>query len=100
MKPCSRKTMQSGNLLQEIGFGLNNTVASIKGSTKKLGENYQNASVAIFNKANLQLITVRMPDSTGNYQIHGLNNSISCFVVGFDNKKQYNAVVQDNVVPK
>ncbi|MEG0344554.1 MAG: hypothetical protein RR633_20380 [Acinetobacter sp.] len=100
MKPCSFRSGKSGNFLQDFGFGNKNTAGSIKGSAKKLGENYQNASIAIFNKANLQLITVRMPDSNGNYQIHGLNNSISCFVIGFDNKKQYNAVIQDNVVPK
>ncbi|RYL22099.1 hypothetical protein [Acinetobacter piscicola] len=100
MKPCSRKVMQRGNLLQDIGFGSKNTVASIEGTIKKLGVNYRNATVVLYNKANLQPIAIRKPDSNGNYQIHGLNNSLNCFVVAFDSTKQYNAVVQDNVVPK
>lgn len=100
MKPCSRKAMPSGNLLQDIGFGLKNTVASVKGSIKKLGEKYQDATVVLYNKANLQTIAFRKPDENGDYKILGLNNSLTCFVIAFDNSKQFNAVIQDNVVPK
>ena len=100
MKPCSLKVKKTGNLLQEIGFGSKNTVASIKGSTKKLGEKYKNALVVLYNKANLQPIEVRKPDVNGGYQFLGLNNSLNCFIVAFDNQQQYNAVIQDNVVPK
>lgn len=100
MKPVSRKAMQSGNLLQDVGFGSKNTVASIKGSTKKLGEKYKNCLVVLYNKVNLQPLAIRKPDSNGNYKIYGLNNSLDCFLVAFDSAKQYNAVIQDNVVPK
>ena len=100
MKPCSYQAMSSGNLLQDIGFGSENTIASIKGSVKKLGLNYKNATVVLYNKANLQPLAVRKPDADGNYQIYGLNNSLDCFLVAFDSTKQYNAVIQDNVVPK
>lgn len=100
MKPLGRQVAKHSKLLLEVGFGSKNTVASIKGSTKKLGEKYKDCLVVLYNKVNLQLIAVRKPDSNGNYQIHGLNNSLNCFVVAFDNTKQYNAVIQDNVVPK
>ncbi|WP_306436570.1 hypothetical protein [Acinetobacter colistiniresistens] len=86
--------------MQNLGFGSKNTVASIKGSTKKLGVNYADALVALYNKENLALIGVRKPDANGGYQFYGLNNSVNCFIVAFDNKKQYNAVIQDGVVPK
>lgn len=100
MKPVSRKAMPSGNLLQDVGFGSKNTVASIKGSTKKLGEKYKDCLVVLYNKVNLQPIAVKKPDADGSYQVYGLNNSLDCFLVAFDSKKQYNAVIQDNVVPK
>lgn len=100
MKPCSLKVKKTGNLLQEIGFGSNNTVASIKGSTKKLGEKYKNALVVLYSKTNLQPIIVRKPDVNGDYEFLGLNMNLNCFVVGFDDSKQYNAVIQDRVVPK
>lgn len=103
MKPCLRKVMKStdylvGNL--NSNFGASNTVANINGSTKKLGTNYQNVTVVLFNKLNFQAIAVRKPDSLGNYRFLGLNTSLSCFIVGFDQKQQYNAVIQDMVVPK
>ena len=100
MKPISRKVALSGNLLQDIGFGSKNTVSHIKGSVKKLGNQYQNALIVLYNKANFLPIAVRKPDQNGDYQILGLNNSLNCFITAFDDKKQYNAVIQDNIVPK
>ena len=100
MKPCSLKVKKTGNLLQEIGFGSNNTVASIKGSTKKLGEKYKNALVVLYNKTNLKPIAVRKPDQNGNYQFLGLNTDLKTFIVAFDQNQQFNAVIQDNMVPK
>lgn len=100
MKPISRKVMPSGSLLQNVGFGTKNTVASIKGSTKKLGERYKNCLIVLYNKANLQPLAVRRPDEDCDYQFLDLNTDLNTFVVAFDNTKQYNAVIQDNVVPK
>ncbi|MFP6818184.1 hypothetical protein [Acinetobacter sp.] len=100
MKPCSQQPHHSNNLLQEIGFGLNNTIAKIEGSVKKLSINYKTATVVLYNKANLQPIAVRKPNENGEFQILGLNNSQSCFIIAFDNKQHYNAVIQDSVVPK
>lgn len=100
MRPISRKVLPSGILLQNIGFGLKNTVASIGGSTKKLGERYQNATIVLYNRANFNPVSIKRPDKNGYYEFPGLNNSIICFIVALDDTQQYNAVIQDNVVPK
>lgn len=98
MKPYSRKPRNSSDLLQAITTGP--VIAKITGSIKKLGQNYQNATVVLYNKANLLPVAVRRPDENGNYQFLGLNTDLKTFIVAFDKKQQYNAVIQDNVVPK
>ncbi|MFW1742891.1 hypothetical protein [Acinetobacter johnsonii] len=98
MKPCSRKVLPTSLFLQQIAIGP--VVAKIKGSTKKLGQQYQDATVVLYNKANLLPIAVRKPDQNGDYQFLGLNTDLKTFIVAFDQKRQFNAVIQDNVVPK
>lgn len=98
MKPISRKVLVSSDHLQLINVGP--VVAKIKGSTKKLGEQYKDATIVLYNKANFQPIAIRKPEENGNYQFLGLNTDLKTFIVAFDSKKQYNAVIQDNVVPK
>ncbi len=103
MKPISRKVMHSSNFINgnfSANFGSKNTVASIKGSVKKLGTKYSQALVVLYNKANLLPIAVRKPDASGNYQFLGLNTDLTCFIVALDKQQQYNAVIQDKVVPK
>lgn len=75
-------------------------IAKVMGSVKKLGQHYQNAAIVLYNKANLQPIAVRKPDQNGNYQFLGLNTDLKTFIVAFDKNQQFNAVIQDNVVPK
>ncbi|CAD9197560.1 hypothetical protein QAC21B_03736 [Acinetobacter bohemicus] len=98
MRPCSRKAMQSSNLLQSISVG--SVIAKVAGSVKKLGQQYEDATLVLYNKANLQPIAIRKPDQNGDYQFLGLNTDLKTFIVAFDNNKQSNAVIQDNVVPK
>lgn len=98
MKPCSRKTLSSSNLLQSFVTGP--ITAKIQGSVKKLGQQYKDATLVLYNKVNLQPIAVRKPDQNGNYQFLGLNTDLKTFIVAFDQKQQFNAVIQDNVVPK
>jgi len=98
MKPVGRKTLHSSGWLQNIATGP--IVAKIQGSVKKLGQQYQDATVVLYNKANLQPIAIRKPDTDGNYQFLGLNTDLKTFIVAFDQKQQFNAVIQDNVVPK
>ena len=98
MKPVSRKALHSSHLMQIISTGP--VVAKIQGSVKKIGQQYKDATLVLYNKANLQPIAVRKPDANGNYQFLGLNTDLKTFIVAFDQKQQFNAVIQDNVVPK
>lgn len=98
MKPCLRQPMRSSNLLQTISIGP--VIAKVAGSVKKLGQQYKDATLVLYNKANLQPIAVRKPDQNGDYQFLGLNTNLKTFVVAFDQKQQFNAVIQDSVVPK
>ena len=98
MKPASRKALPYSILLQNISAGP--VIAKITGSVKKLGQQYQDATVILYNKANLQPIAIRRPDINGNYQFLGLNTDLKTFIVVLDKKQRFNAVIQDNVVPK
>lgn len=98
MKPVGRKVLHSSSLLQSIAIGP--IVAKIKGSVKKLGQQYQNATIVLYNKANLQPISIRKPNQNGDYQFRGLNTDLKTFIAAFDQNQQFNAVIQDNVVPK
>lgn len=97
MRPILRKVLPSTNYMQDVS---GRVVAKIQGSTKKLGQQYQDATVVLYSKANLLPIAIRKPDQNGNYQFLGLNNDLKTFIVAFDKKQQFNAVIQDNVVPK
>ncbi|MBD8008750.1 hypothetical protein [Acinetobacter pecorum] len=77
-----------------------NVISSIKGSVRRLGEQYTSAVVILYNKSSLQPIAIRKPDQSGNYQFLGLDINLKTFIVAFDKKQQFNAVIQDNVVPK
>ncbi len=98
MKPLTRKAKLSPNLLQSISVGP--VVAKIEGSVKKQGQQYKDATIVLYNKANFLPLTLSKPNENGDYQFLGLNNLMDCFVVALDSAKQYNAVIQDNVVPK
>ena len=90
--------MPSSGLMQSVDTGP--IVAKIKGSVKALGQQYKDATIALYNKTNLQPIAIRKPDQNGNYQFLGLNTNLKTFIVAFDKNQQFNAVIQDNVVPK
>lgn len=98
MKPCQYIAKPSSAWLQNIASGP--VIAKVQGSVKKLGQQYQNATVVLYSKANLQPIAIRKPDQNGNYQFLGLNTDLKTFIVAFDRKQQFNAVIKDNVVPK
>lgn len=103
MKPISRKAVHSSSWLSgdfHQNFGVKQTIAKIQGSVKKLGVAYLHSTVALYSKVNLQPIAVRKPDQNGNYQFLGLNTDLKTFIVAFDKNQQFNAAIQDNVVPK
>lgn len=98
MKPVSHKVLPNSILLQNISAGP--VIAKITGSVKKLGQQYKDATVVLYNKANLLPVAIRKPDQNGNYQFLGLNTDLKTFIIAFDKKQQFNTVIQDNVVPK
>lgn len=100
MKPCSFRARHSSNLLQPTIITPTTVIGGIKGSVKKLGTKYSQALVVLYNKADLLPIALRKPDANGNYQFLGLNTDLTCFIVALDSQHQYNAVIQDMVVPK
>lgn len=76
------------------GFG------QVKGATKKLGGNYSPVPVCIFKRSNRQLLWETTSKADGSYAFRNIAVGLECFVVAFDPNNQYNAVIQDNVVPK
>lgn len=103
MKPAKWGAAAINNNIGGIyatNFGARNTVASVSGSVKKLGLAFSSAIVVCYDKRTLTAIKATKPDINGGYFFYGLNNSLKCFVVAFDQNEQYNAVIQDMVVPK
>ncbi|MNE40695.1 hypothetical protein D3C80_1347300 [compost metagenome] len=76
------------------GFG------QIKGSTKKLGQNYSPVPVCCFKRSTRELLweTTSKPDGT--YFFRNIAVGLECFVVAFDPNGQYNAVISDKLVAK
>ena len=72
---------------------------SIKGQVKEVGAPIP-CRLRLFEKISGRLIADKLTDENGNYQFLGLNTNLKTFIVAFDRNKQFNAVIQDNVVPK
>lgn len=81
-------------LSENQGFG------QIKGTTKKVGANYSPVPVCVFKRSNRQLLWETKSKADGSYAFRNIAVGLECFVVAFDPNNQYNAVIQDNVVPK
>ena len=71
---------------------------SIKGQVKELGNNIP-CCVRLFEKSTGRLIADVATDEFGNYEFLNLIKT-RFFVVAHHPVSQYNAVIQDNVVPK
>ncbi|RKG37239.1 hypothetical protein [Acinetobacter sp. WCHAc060007] len=97
MKPTGFVVKKNGVMLQDLS-GL--IYSNINGSINKQGEKYVDVIVILYNKSNLLPIAVSKPDIKGRYQFLNLYADLKTFIVAFDQKQQYNAVIQDNVVPK
>lgn len=72
----------------------------IKGTTKKLGQNYSPASVCVFKRSNRLLLWETKSKSDGSYEFRNIAKDLECFVIAFDPNSQYNAVISDKVVAK
>lgn len=75
-------------------------LSEIQGLTQKQGAIYSNCFVRLFHRNSGVLVSEKKSDLRGEYVFKGLKASEVYFVVAFDRSKQYNAVIQDNVVPK
>lgn len=71
---------------------------SIKGQVKELGNNIP-CRVRLFEKSTGRLIADVATDEAGNYKFLNLIKT-KFFVVAHHPASQFNAVIQDNVVPK
>lgn len=74
-------------------------LGKVDGTTKKLGGNYAPVPVCLFRRDNRQLLweTTSKPD--GSYSFRNVATGLECFIVAFDPNGQYNAVIQDKVIP-
>ncbi len=93
-----RKAKSSSDRLQEVTIDL--VTASIFGSVKALKIHYKDALIVLYNKQNLKPIAVKRPNIDGSYSFLGLNTNLKTFIVAFDKQHKFNAIIQDNVVPK
>ena len=70
----------------------------IKGTIKKQGINYAFQKVCIYSRTTNQLLGVTNSDSDGNYEFN-LISPAAVYIIALDHQQQFNAVIQDNVVP-
>lgn len=80
-------------LTSNQGFG------KINGTTKKLGVNYSPVPVCLFRRDNRQLLWEITSKADGSYSFRNIALGLECFVVAFDPNNQYNAVIQDKLMP-
>ena len=76
-----------------------NSPGVIKGQTQKLGSPYQ-ALVRVYEKRSGVLIDQKATREDGSYEFTNLLKNTPYFLTAFDKDHKFNAVIQDNVVPK
>ncbi len=86
------KSVASKTSLQDIG------VYRIKGMIGQLGIPLP-CRLRLYNKISGQLVSESVSDIYGNYEFSALTNT-KHFIVAHHPASQFNAVIQDNVVPK
>ncbi|MGE8682986.1 MAG: hypothetical protein ACN6OV_00575 [Acinetobacter sp.] len=100
MKPVKFSVKKTSNNHSYLKLDQKTVIAKIQGEVKKLKFKYADALIVLYSKESLNPLAVRKPDAYGRYQFTGLNANLKTFVVAFDSSHQFNAVIQDNVVPK
>lgn len=75
-------------------------LGKIKGVTKKLGTNYAKCLIQLLHRNSGVIVDKTRSDASGNYSFSGLKKSTLYFIVAHDPASQYNAVIQDMVIPK
>ena len=101
MKPTTLKIGHCSSYIDPaIGFNLLGKISSIKGNVKKNGATYPISTVILYNRKTYMPVCITKPNTTGGYKFAGISDQFSAIVIGLDDAMQYNAVIQDNVVPK
>ena len=72
----------------------------IKGLIKKQGVIFGSTPVFAYKRSNGQLLWRTSSNQDGVYEFRNIAQGLECFVVALDPNQEYNAVIQDNVVPK
>lgn len=75
------------------------SIYSIRGQVQQLGKRVK-ADVQLYSKITYQLIDITQTDDDGFYSFSGLQRARKYFVVSHHPDNKFNAVIQDNVVPK
>lgn len=78
---------------------LNRCCVAISGRAYKTGVIYPQAKIFLMSSA-MSLVSTTRSDSSGNYSFKGVIKGEEFTIIGFDPRKQMNAVIQTNVVPK
>lgn len=86
-----------GSNVQNLSGG-GNTYGSIKGTVKKQGRVYRSV-VYLFSPIHNQILMTQTND-LGEYTFKGLPKGYKYAVFARDSAQEFNAVIQDNVVPK
>ena len=81
----------------DLTFALNNGL-SIKGQVKEVGAPIP-CRLRLFEKISGRLIADKLTDENGFYEFDHLTK-IKFFIVAHHPASQFNAIIQDNVVPK
>ena len=92
----NRSNLATGLFITKLGE------AKILGTTKKLGQVYADVTVRLYERqsGNKLHIADTQSDENGKYMFLNLPNDKQFYVVGIDPLENYNAVIQDNLVPK
>lgn len=83
----------------KIAYKTTNFFKYIKGTIFKQGQNYAHQKVCLYSRINNQLIAITTSDESGNYAFR-VSSAAPVYIVALDHQQQFNAVIQDNVVPK
>lgn len=72
---------------------------SIQGTVKRLGVSDTHAKIAILEKNSFDVLDIKSPNTDGTYEFKALKK-IPFIIIAVDLSKKFNAVIQDNIVPK
>ncbi|WP_313564411.1 hypothetical protein [Acinetobacter sp.] len=100
MKPCNLAPLKNSIKLTETSDGPPSTVGKIAGVVKLMGVKYPYCLIVLYLKNSLTPYMATKSNDQGGYVFRGVPADMPFFIVAFDKKQQFNAVIQDNVVPK